>query len=123
LRRESISPDSHLPPRGEGPSCKDYLHPTPTQTLRKLGAIGQVRHNSSLYRAQWCDLIPARRKRTRQLKTPQNDKERALNTAAVAKREAPNIMLTRLNGEHLSAWFYLCLKKQGVAQLPDVGEI
>lgn len=29
-------------------------------------------------------------------------------------------MLMRLNWEHLNAWFYLCLKKQAAAQLPDV---
>lgn len=40
-----------------------------------------------------------------------------------AKVEAPNVMLKRLNWEHLNAWFYLCLKKQVAAQLPDVGEL
>lgn len=32
-------------------------------------------------------------------------------------------MLMRLNREHLNAWFYLCLKKQVAAQLPDVVEL
>lgn len=49
---------------------------------------------------------------------------RALNCWQLwAKVEAPNIMLNRLNWEHLNAWFYLCLKKQVASQLPDVGEL
>lgn len=50
--------------------------------------------------------------------------ERALNCWQLqAKVETPNIMLNRLNWEHLNAWFYLCLKKQVASQLPDVGEL
>lgn len=44
--------------------------------------------------------------------------------AAVGQgRHVPNIVLTWLNWEHLNAQFYLCLKRQVAAQLPDVGEL
>lgn len=40
-----------------------------------------------------------------------------------AKVATPNIVLMRLNWGHLNAGFYLCLKKQVAAQMPDVGKL
>ena len=99
--------------------------PTAPAPGNLFGHLWLVRHNSDcLYKNSSRVTSPPlgmRRIPTfKKLKT--SVQERALDCWQLwAKVEAPNIMLQRLNWEHLNAWFYLCLKKPVAAQLPDVG--